>query len=559
MSLKNFHNFFFLFTLIVLTLLSLYLEQLLQKDIEMHVKESILENSAEIRERVRNRFDTITHKFALYEKMSLSKLNKVAAYVAEKPDEMNLTAIAQSINANIVDGRYEVYIINAQKVIEKSSYGSDIGLDFKEHPYFSEVMDKLKTGEQTYVATALIFDAAAMDMRQYFMIRGRGDYWVEIAHLLSFDNYDDNGVASLQTIYPSLKSLDLYLLTADNVQYVNKRPRPKGNLTKFIETNKNSMAMMLNDLGLKQGPADRSAREITESFKHRGTVFLRDDTKREATVYALTSSDSGNDTDKFMLITKMKFDLNYYQNNHQKLRHLHHFFIFFILAYALLSFTLMYYAVIRKITGIARQMKKDEPITPGGFLFSEFHYLIERYNNFLMQWKEEVKHLNDISMHDELTKSYNRRYFNMKVQKHIDLFRRYGQEFSMIMFDIDDFKKINDAHGHDMGDQILRSIVNDVKKQIRSSDILCRIGGEEFAVILPETKLEEACIAAEKIRKAVAMQRYIENAKVTISLGVDTFDEKYDFNSFYRAVDSFLYKSKRSGKNCVYGDCQHAT
>jgi diguanylate cyclase (GGDEF)-like protein len=215
----------------------------------------------------------------------------------------------------------------------------------------------------------------------------------------------------------------------------------------------------------------------------------------------------------------------------------------------------MYYAVIRKITDITGQMKKDEPIMLKGHLFNEFRFLILRYNNFLLQWKEEVKRLNEITMLDELTKSYNRRYFNQKVQKHIDLFRRYGQVFSMIMFDVDDFKSINDTYGHDNGDYILKAIVNDVKHHIRSSDVICRIGGEEFAVILTETNLEEACRVAEKIRSAIASQRYIAEQKVTISVGVDVFEEKYDFNIFYRAVDSLLYKSKQSGKNCVYGNC----
>ncbi|MBU1642112.1 GGDEF domain-containing protein, partial [bacterium] len=207
-------------------------------------------------------------------------------------------------------------------------------------------------------------------------------------------------------------------------------------------------------------------------------------------------------------------------------------------------------------TDITVQMKKDEPIVLKGYLFREFNFLILRYNTFLLQWKEEVKRLNEITMLDELTKSYNRRYFNQKVQKHIDLYRRYGQEFSMIMFDVDDFKNINDTYGHDKGDYILKAIVNDVKRHLRSSDVICRIGGEEFAVILTETNLEEACIAAEKIRSAVESQSYIAGQKVTISVGVDAFDEKYDFNIFYRAVDSFLYKSKHNGKNCVYGNCK---
>jgi diguanylate cyclase (GGDEF)-like protein len=92
----------------------------------------------------------------------------------------------------------------------------------------------------------------------------------------------------------------------------------------------------------------------------------------------------------------------------------------------------------------------------------------------------------------------------------------------------------------------------DVQEHLRTSDILCRIGGEEFAVILPETNRESALFVAEKIRKHIEEQVYIDHETITISLGAESFSEGQDFNSFYAAVDSFLYKSKNSGKNCVH-------
>jgi len=215
------------------------------------------------------------------------------------------------------------------------------------------------------------------------------------------------------------------------------------------------------------------------------------------------------------------------------------------------GFLLIHTAIIQKIGDIVVQTQRDEPIKIEGYLFSELKFFIQRYNNFLMRWKEEVRRLNDITLIDELTQCSNRRYFNSKIKKQIDLYERYKQEFSMIMFDIDNFKHVNDIYGHSVGDHVLKSMAADVQKQIRTSDVLCRIGGEEFAVILPETNRESAMFVAEKIRAYIAKQLYIEKEQVTISLGVDSYNEDSDFNTFYTTVDSYLYKSKSSGKNCV--------
>ena len=535
-----------------MTLLYLYIAQLLEETIDTNVKNSIHKPSTEIREQVRDTFETITRKFALYEKMSLAKLQEASAYVAKHPMETNLTILAQSINVNVVDGRYEVCIINSEKVVEKSSLRSDIGLDFKAHPYFSDVLDKLKSGEMAYKVTGPIFDVEAMDIRQYFIVRGKGDYWVEIGHALPFENYGYDSVKALQSVYPSLRDLDIYILTAGNVQYINKRVRRKESFKQSAEASSSNIEMILSELGRKNGSEPLSAAQVAESFEHRDLAYVSDDEKREAAVYVITNSYPGNGADGYMVIVRMLFDQSYYLGEYRGLRNLLYLFTYFILLFAMLSFVLIYKAVIQKVSNIAQQMRSNEPIVIDGYLFSEFRFLVQRYNDVLLRWKEEMRRLQEMAMQDELTKCANRRYFNMRVRQLIDFFQRYGRGFSMIIFDIDDFKKINDRHGHDIGDYILRAIAKDVKEQLRDSDALCRIGGEEFAIILPETGLENAETVAEKIRSAVENHPYLENERVTISLGVDCYRKEHDFNSFYRAVDALLYLSKESGKNCVH-------
>jgi diguanylate cyclase (GGDEF)-like protein len=270
------------------------------------------------------------------------------------------------------------------------------------------------------------------------------------------------------------------------------------------------------------------------------------------TVYALVYKAIRTDSEDFLLIAKMRFDPKPFLDQYHQLKGLLYFFIVFILTSTMLSFMLIYRAVIKKIIDITRQIQKDEPIVVRGHLFNEFKYFIQRYNSVLLRWKEELRRLNEISMQDELTKCYNRRYFNRKMNQQIELYQRYGHTFSMLMFDIDDFKRVNDVYGHSVGDYVLRAIAGDVKKQIRTIDFLCRIGGEEFAVILPETGLESAAIVAEKVRAAIEKEDYIDGERVTVSVGVGSICEEDDFNTFYRAVDSLLYASKENGKNRVH-------
>ncbi len=557
MSLQKFHVVFVLVALAGIILLSFSIDHLLQENIDINVENSIQNDSIEISERLRNNYDVVEQKFSRHKKSNLRKLQEVADYLAAHPDDKELYAIAATINTYVVDGYYEIYVINDNKVIETSTRRADIGFDFKKHPLYVQILDRLKAGIQAYEISVPSIENQAMNLEQYYFVRGKGNYWVEIGYVLPLADYVKRNLASLYKVYPSLSRLDLFILTPEYVQHINGEKSQEETFSMFANDNR-SKSMIMKDLGLEKDPSSTDFQTITSALQKKNIVFLPKN-KELQTVYSLIENDLGNSAGNFQLIAKIEFNTDYHHSEYFQLKNLLHIFTLFVFVFTLLSFTLMYYAVIRKITDITVQMKKDEPIVLKGHLFSEFHFLILRYNTFLLQWKEEVKRLNEITMLDEMTKSFNRRYFNQKVQKQIDLFRRYGHAFSMIMFDVDDFKNINDIHGHDKGDYILKAIVNDVKHQIRSSDVVCRIGGEEFAVILPETKLDEACRVAEKIRIAVESQSYIPNQQVTISLGVDTFKEQYDFNIFYKAVDSFLYKSKNNGKNCVHGNCKEAT
>lgn len=158
---------------------------------------------------------------------------------------------------------------------------------------------------------------------------------------------------------------------------------------------------------------------------------------------------------------------------------------------------------------------------------------------------------------DGLTELYNHRYFQEQMQRYVSHAMRYETPFSLIIIDIDFFKKFNDNYGHQSGDAVLRQVAMTLKKNVRATDIVCRYGGEEMSIILPNTKREEAISIAQKLCTMVASKKMkLSNGResnVTISLGVSTFGDE-DGNTpakIIESADQRLYHAKENGRNRV--------
>ena len=157
---------------------------------------------------------------------------------------------------------------------------------------------------------------------------------------------------------------------------------------------------------------------------------------------------------------------------------------------------------------------------------------------------------------DGLTELYNHRYFQEQMKRQVDQCKRYETEFSMIILDIDFFKKFNDTFGHQAGDAVLRQVAQTLKRNVRATDIVCRYGGEEMSIILPNTGKDVAYSAAEKICKRVSDRKFKlgndRETSVTISLGVATFPYDGDESAkLIEAADKRLYNAKENGRNQV--------
>jgi len=152
---------------------------------------------------------------------------------------------------------------------------------------------------------------------------------------------------------------------------------------------------------------------------------------------------------------------------------------------------------------------------------------------------------------DSLTGLWNRRHFEDTVEIEIERARRYGTPLSLLTLDADHFKRINDSHGHHVGDDVLRKIAQLLGQQIRRSDLLCRWGGEEFMVLVPETDGDRAATMAEKIRQRVAAHEFEGVGRVTVSIGVGQAGRGETADAWLRRVDAALYQAKQRGRNRV--------
>lgn len=187
-------------------------------------------------------------------------------------------------------------------------------------------------------------------------------------------------------------------------------------------------------------------------------------------------------------------------------------------------------------------------LLPVAFLTLEFFvgigllYIVKKY---------VYDNLESITLYDLLTDVYSRRYFFELLKGEISKAQRKEYMFSVIMFDIDHFKKVNDTYGHDKGDYVLKTIADIVKSSIRKADALSRIGGEEFTILLPDTNIDKATALAERVRRSVEDYKFDVVGRATISLGVTEFKADDSSDTLFKRVDEAMYLAKNSGRNCV--------
>ncbi|MHA7628665.1 diguanylate cyclase [Corallococcus sp. M7] len=197
----------------------------------------------------------------------------------------------------------------------------------------------------------------------------------------------------------------------------------------------------------------------------------------------------------------------------------------------------------------AQPLRSGDLVKVGGSIFKFLDG-----DNIETQYHETIYTL---TIADGLTGINNKRYFLEYLEREMGRSHRYQRTLSLMMFDIDHFKQINDVHGHLAGDYVLREMAQSIKRLVRREQCFARYGGEEFAIVMPEDGPDKARLFAEKIRKLVEDKRFMFEDKdipVTISIGVaEVASEMSEPSQFIKVADANLYKAKKSGRNRVVG------
>jgi diguanylate cyclase (GGDEF)-like protein len=191
--------------------------------------------------------------------------------------------------------------------------------------------------------------------------------------------------------------------------------------------------------------------------------------------------------------------------------------------------------------------------TPAAFTEEQTTFLQSVANvlSAALRRAEDEEAIQRLASTDGLTGLANRRRFGEALEHEFRRTRRYGFALSVIIFDVDHFKRINDTYGHLRGDEVLRSVAQLAKGSVRSVETVARWGGEEFALLVPQTELEEARRLAERLRRSIAEFRFAEVGQVTASFGVAALQPGDNSESLIRRTDVALYRAKQAGRNRV--------
>ncbi len=185
---------------------------------------------------------------------------------------------------------------------------------------------------------------------------------------------------------------------------------------------------------------------------------------------------------------------------------------------------------------------------------NERKFRIIRFQNY-SKIKEETETLKKSALLDPLTGTYNRKYLLERFEKEKSLHMKYQKSLGLIICDLDNFKRVNDTYGHDFGDLVLKKFAKILKNSVRDIDVVARIGGEEFIVLLPLSSRDVTIKVAERLRTRVESELSINNVRVTASFGATSFNFRkgsiVTFDDLYKKADTALYTAKNSGKNIV--------
>lgn len=262
--------------------------------------------------------------------------------------------------------------------------------------------------------------------------------------------------------------------------------------------------------------------------------------------------------DKFVLSleNRTKELIETYNNKSANLYNKLYIFIFIGILLFMIAFIIIQLKILKPLNTLNKHIKnynKGKKVSTIKFYKDEIGLVINNFFQMKKEVEKNIKKLKTLSSVDKLTQTFNRHAFNEKIFEVIKNSNKTKSTFSILLLDIDYFKKINDTYGHSVGDDVLKFISNKIKRLLSENDFICRWGGEEFLIVLPDTNKNDAFKVAERIRQKIENSNFIfedEKINITVSLGVSQYkDSDRNIKVLIDRADDALYKAKNEGRN----------
>lgn len=476
-----------------------------------------------------------TKKYKNFHKQAINLIQKRMA----EPDGFNLDEIKYQLQSyrNAPRG-FEIFLINKNKVIYRSTYSTDIGLDLSIFPETNSIVSKAFANDGIHISQLVSKDPVDRNYKIYSYSKLSDEVIIE----LSFINHD---IKSFPNLYSdgnnghiTTKSYSILQQDGSYFYWRNHKPDPKHKKSYFVKTPLYTADNFGDD-------------PIMAAFFSDSPIVLISDTTY--TKYAKLFSTNVNTMEAINFV--MKYQVSLEQRN-SFLDIVQKIFIFTTLLSIVLFLFLHRFLqnqLVKPIELIVNSIDSSAMVTLENLPnHDEFYVIASKYNRVYSELKQEVDKNKKLSLIDPLTGIGNRKAFDYCFDKLMNKFNHEGRSFCLTLFDLDDFKGVNDTFGHMGGDKVLKQLASLVSHHLRHEDYFYRIGGEEFAILLPNISLDTAVNILELIRQVI-YQHFVDwrENSITISLGVSQVHINDTYETLYTRVDELLYVCKHTGKNKV--------
>jgi len=526
-----------------------------RKTLHDNIERQLKLEALQLQDYFKIRFDKLQLIFNRTNELDLRKLQQAQAYFdsMEKP----LEPIYRVLNRDVIFGSYDVYLIDRNRVVRRASLPMDIGLDFHNNAFAMKVFDMVEKEVIPFHISQPFFQAPTQDFRRYLLTLSRDkSFFVQISHNYFPIESINREIRKIREKNPSLLDMEVYLIVNDVIRNLSTSLSNKKEYFKNFEKSKREFVQrMVRELHLGI-PAEELLKEPQAllSFLQRHLLLYRiDHEKKEAISYSVAENIFNDTLNKELILLRTRYDLSEFYAAYEKE---HNRLLIILVLSALMALILIFsvqFFYSRPIRKIVDALKNDqEVVLDDAIKIREFQQLSDAINAYRRNLYRRHKELEHLTYIDPLTGAFNRRYFEKMLEKKIEESKGGEETFALVIFDLDNFKSINDRHGHDVGDEILRNLAQLVREQLRENDLFFRIGGEEFALLLsPALRIDEIQAIVEGLRRSVESSFSDRKITVTISLGVALFHPGDDVASLYRKADHAMYHSKERGKNRV--------